>query len=416
MQKKPWNSSNIFMNMLVLDTIHGADVIGREFAALGHTVDIVDVYRQRSVVDTRTALGRTYDLVVAPVHLDPDHPLLLSNNAPIISHHEAVRRLLGDRVPQPMVEVTGARGKTTTAFALAHIMAGAGVLHTSAGTFLYPEHRLLWKRSITPASVLAAADTAIGINGWLIAEESLGVTGAGSLAIITSADDYVCAAGKKSALAEKLKSVKNSPRVLLAPSLPSDTPAMVALDNIARCSSARCFIHCGSLSGSFHNPLLELDSYRIPLMLAGAAACLLGINPASLSGFLPIEGRLSVRHAGNVTIVDNANSGTNFMTTIEAARYARAIAKVPNLTLVIGIEPGDGAVCDGFTDNQILDAIDVVMPERVILVGDILPGDDVAHRFNPTNTARSSTFKEACDTAIATATCGSIVLAVKTWR
>ena len=404
------------MNMLVLDTIHGADVIGGEFAALGHTVDIVDVYRQKSVVDTRTALGRTYDIIVAPVHLDPDHPLLHSGNAPVISHHEAVRRLLGDRIPQPMIEITGARGKTTTAFALAHIMAGAGVLHTSAGTFLYPEHRLLWKRSITPASVFAAADTAIGINGWLIAEESLGVTGAGSLAIITSADDYVCAAGKKSALAEKLKSVKNSRRVLLAPSLPSGTPAMVNLEDIARCSSSDCCINCGSVSGSFHNPLLLLDAYRTPLMLAGAAACLLGIDPSPLAGFEAVEGRLSVRRAGNVTIVDDANSGTTMMTAIEAAGYARAIAKVPALTLVIGTEPGDGAVCEGFTDEEIRGAIDVINPERVILVGDILLGDDVAHRFNPTNTARSSTFKEACDTAIATTSYGSIVLAVKTWR
>ena len=404
------------MNMLVLDTIHGADVIGREFGALGHLVDIVDVYRQSSLVDVPTALERTYDLVVAPVHLDPDHPLLVSQNAPVISHHEAVRRLLGDRIPEPMIEITGARGKTTTAFALAHIMTGAGVLHTSAGTYLYPEHRLLWKKSITPASVLAAAKRAIEINGWLIAEESIGVTGAGSLAIITSADDYVCAAGKKSALAEKLKSVKKSPHVLVAPSLKSETSAMVQLDDVARCSLSDCCINCGSVSGSFHNPLLLLDAYRIPLMLAGAAACLLGIDPAPLAGFQPVDGRLSVRQAGNITIVDNANSGSNVMTTIEAAKYARAITGVPDLTLVIGIEQEDGAVCEGFTNDQILDAIRVVSPKRVILVGDILLGEEVAHRFNNQYISRSPTFRDACDTAIATTSYGSIVLAVKTWR
>jgi len=404
------------MNMLVLDTIHGADVIGNEFAARGHAVDVVDVYRQKSVIDTKTALGRTYDIIVAPVHLDPDHPLLHSGNAPVISHHEAVRRLLGERVPRPMIEVTGARGKTTTAFALAHLMAGAGVLHTSAGTFLYPERRLLWKRSITPASVLAAAGAAIGINGWLVAEESLGVTGAGSLAIITSADDYACAAKKKSALAEKLKSVKNSRRVLLAPSLPSGTPAMVKLEDVARCSSSDCFISCGGVSGSFHNPLLVLDAYRTPLMLAGAAACLLGIDPAPLSGFQAVEGRLSVRRAGTVTIVDDANSGTNMMTAIEAARYARAIARVPALTLVIGTEPRDGAVCEGFLDEEIRRAIDVIQPERVILVGDVLSPEELAHRLKSTSILRSPTFREACDAAIAATASGSIVLAVKTWR
>ena len=63
------------MNMLVLDTIHGADIIGREFAARGHRVDVVDVYRDQSTVDVPAALTKTYDLVIAPVHLDPDHPL-----------------------------------------------------------------------------------------------------------------------------------------------------------------------------------------------------------------------------------------------------------------------------------------------------------------------------------------------------
>jgi hypothetical protein len=315
-----------------------------------------------------------------------------------------------------MVEITGARGKTTTAFALAHIMAGAGVLHTSAGTFLYPERRLLWKRSITPASVLAAAGAAIGINGWLVAEESLGVTGAGSLAIITSADDYACAAKKKSALAEKLKSVKNSRRVLLAPSLPSGTPAMVKLEDIARCSSSDCYINCGGMSGAFHNPLLVLDAYRIPLMLAGAAACLLGIDPAPLSGFQAVEGRLSVTYAGNVTIVDDANSGTNLMTAVEAARYARTIADIPDLTLVIGTEVGDGAVCEGFPDQEILEAIHTIGPKRVILVGDVLSPDDPVYRLEPIPVVRCPTLTQAHDAAVAATASGSIVLAVKTWR
>ena len=82
----------------------------------------------------------TYDLVVAPVHLDPTHPLLARRSArePVISHHEAVRRLLDGQVPQPMIEITGAQGKTTTAYALAHLLPGPGILHTSTGTYAMP--------------------------------------------------------------------------------------------------------------------------------------------------------------------------------------------------------------------------------------------------------------------------------------
>ena len=161
----------------------------------------------------------TYDLVVAPVHLDPAHPLLAGRSAsePVISHHEAVRQLLLGHVPQPMIEITGAQGKTTTAYALAYLLPGPGVLHTSTGTYTMPGRTPLFKKSITPASVLAAAEKAESLNGWLIAEESLGVTGAGDLTIITSPSDYRFAAGKKSALAEKIASVQKSRRLLHSP-------------------------------------------------------------------------------------------------------------------------------------------------------------------------------------------------------
>jgi hypothetical protein len=404
------------MNMLVLDTIHGADIIGREFAALGHQVDLVDVYRAKGAVGIPAAILRTYDLVIAPVHLDPDHPLVRSQAAPVISHHEAVRRLLGGTTPQPMVEITGARGKTTTAFALAHVMKGPGILHTSAGTFQYPEKRCLWKKSITPASVLPAARKACEIGGWLIAEESLGVTGSGSLAIITSSLDYSFAAGKKHALAEKLRSVRGCGNVLLAPGMEGTTEAMVPLDTVARCAGAQCRIDTGAMRGAFRNPLLRLDAYRDPLMLAGAAACLLCIDPSPLSTFQPVEGRLSVQHSGPVIIVDNSNSGTSVATTIEAADYARLLSKEKDLTLVIGLEPGDGAVCEGFSDDQILDAISAVRPSHVIIVGDtcIVKQDP---RVPPSAILLySPTRATGQESARALADHGSIVLSVKTWR
>jgi UDP-N-acetylmuramyl pentapeptide synthase len=404
------------MIMLVLDTIHGGDIIGREFVAQGHTVDVVDVYRNLSAVDVPSALVRTYDLVVAPVHLDPDHPLVQHQVSPVISHHEAVRMLLGEQVPQTMVEITGAQGKTTTAFALAHVMQGPGILHTSAGTFQYPDKTLLWKTSITPASVIPAVRKAREIHGWLIVEESLGVTGAGSLAIITSTEDYRCAAGKKSAFAEKIKSVKNCTRVLVAGPAEKGTDVMVHVGDIAQCRGTVCHIDTGKRKGTFQNPLLALDAYHTPLMLAGAAACLMEIDPAPLSTFQPVDGRMSVRHTGNTTIIDNSNSGTNTGTTLEAATYARAMSGTENLTLVIGLEPGDGAVCDGFSNTSILDAISAVNPSRLIIVGDVLAGAQGSKLADSLEFTRVSSLEHGREAAGRLTKDGSIVLAVKTWR
>ncbi len=156
------------MRILVLDTIHGGCGIGRAFARAGNTVEMVDVYRGTTPEAAERAALETYDLVVAPVHLDPAHPLLAGRSAsePVISHHEAVRQLLSGHVPRPMIEITGAQGKTTTAHALAHLLPGPGVLHTSTGTYAMPGRRLLFKKSITPASVLEAAEKAESLQ-WL---------------------------------------------------------------------------------------------------------------------------------------------------------------------------------------------------------------------------------------------------------
>ena len=226
------------MRILLLDTIHGGSEIGAAFARAGNSVDAVDVYRGTTPDSADRAVNTTYDLVVAPVHLDPTHPLLARRTArePVISHHEAVRRLLDGKILHPMIEITGAQGKTTTAHALAHLLPGPGILHTSTGTYAMPGLRLLFKKSITPASVLDAAEKAVSCGGWLVAEESLGVTGAGDLAIITSPLDYRCAAGKKSALAEKVASAQKSRQLLVAPGIPAGAHADAV-------PAGRCCVH-----------------------------------------------------------------------------------------------------------------------------------------------------------------------------
>jgi UDP-N-acetylmuramyl pentapeptide synthase len=404
------------MHILVLDTIHGGNAIGEAFSARGDRVDCVDVYRGKSVIDVPTARAGTYDLIVAPVHLDPDHLLLRSHRAPVISHHEAVRRLLGENPPQPMIEITGARGKTTTAHALASLMPGAGILHTSTGTYRFPGKERISQSSITPASVLAAAKMAQEIHGWLIAEESLGVTGAGTLSIITSDSDYVFAAGKKSALASKIESAKHARHLLLAENIEADCSGQVShIEDSAVSRDNECCITLSGTTGRFSNPLLAVPGYHASLVLAAAAAVILGLDPAPLSSFEALPGRMSLSYENGLLIVDNANSGTNPATTIEAARYARRVSGNEALTLVIGQMAGDGAVCEGFAVDLMLEAIDRIHPGRVIWVGTIpLPAEYEALAALVSGSA--PTLDEGRAIAVHTSDQGSIVLAVKTWR
>ena len=405
------------MHILVMDTIHGGKEIGDTYADAGNVVDVVDLYTGTTPETLENSKNRTYDLIVAPVHMDPDHILLSNRSAPVITHHEAVRRLLGEKLPVPMIEITGARGKTTTAYALAHILPGNGVLHTSAGTFAYPTKNLLWKRSITPASVLAAVRSANHHSGWLVAECSLGVTGAGNLSIITSAEDYSFAAGKKSAIKEKIASLTHAKRILVADGKSCDNGNVVHVEDIARCKGMDCTIELDGNYFVLTNPLFSLPPYRIPLMLAAAAAMMLNVDPTPLNNFTALPGRLSVSHEKGIVIVDMANSGTNIATTECAARYARHLAGTGKLTLVIGQVKGDGAVCEGFSFDQILSAIVKVRPAKVIWVGRIPdPGSEGYRSVQDIINAHCTTLDEGLKAAIEKTDNGSIVLAVKTWR
>ncbi len=406
------------MHILVLDTIHGGKAIGEAFAAQGDRVDCVDVYRGESKPDVTTALTRNYDLIVAPVHLDPNHPLLHFSRASVISHHEAVRLLLSEKTPEPMIEITGARGKTTTAHALASLMGGTGILHTSTGTYRFPEKKWQSQSSITPGSVLAAARMALGIHGWLIVEESLGITCSGTLGIITSDEDYFFAAGKKSALSTKVASAQHCKHLLLAKNIPADYPVQVVhIEDVAACEGTECSLTLAGKTCRFSNPLLALPGYHSSLMLAAAAAMLLGIDPDPLSSFSALPGRLSVSYDQGVLVVDNANSGTNLATTVEAARYARSISGKEAITLVIGQAEGDGAVCEGFAFDQIRAAIDQIHPVHVVGVGAFpIPGTPEFDGLASLVSAYTTTLAEAYISALHMTDHGSIVLAVKTWR
>jgi len=386
------------MQILVLDTIHGGAELARALRGSGHQVDEVDVYRGKAGIPVEEVLERSYDLVTAPVHLDPAHPLL-QRHGPAVSHHEMVGWVIrGRRTPHPFIEITGARGKTTTAHALASLLPGAGILHTSTGTYRYPERERLWKRSITPASLIPAAHEARRIGGWLIAEESLGVTGAGDVAVLTSPEDYPVAAGRKHAITEKCRQLARARIVVLPPGIDL-AGRTVAAGDIVSFDGPVCRYAWGGITGTFENPLCTLEGYRTPLALAAATACVLGIDPSPLAGFAALPGRMASRREGNLQIVDNANSGTNVETTVEAARYARALAGNGTLTLVIGEEAR--AICEGFSPEDIARAVSAVGPTATVYVGE---GHEAATLDEGLSQARSIT------------PAGSIVLAVKTWR
>ncbi|MDD1684334.1 MAG: coenzyme F430 synthase, partial [Methanoregula sp.] len=246
---------------------------------------------------------------------------------------------------------------------------------------------------------------------------SLGVTGAGDLAIITSPDNYMFAAGKKCAIKEKVASAKHAKCVLVAEHIFTDLENVIHAEEVACCKGIQCTVRMEGMEFVLQNPLFSLPPYRSALMLAAAAAMILHVNPTPLNHFAALPGRMSLSHEKEIIVVDNANSGTNVETTMCAARYARHCAGTTDLTLVIGQAEGDGAVCEGFSFGQIRSAIDRIQPLHVVWVGRYPhPGTEDHKELKGRIDAVSPTLEEGRAAALRIARKGSVVLAVKTWR
>ncbi|EKQ55660.1 MAG: UDP-N-acetylmuramyl pentapeptide synthase [Methanobacterium sp. Maddingley MBC34] len=160
-------------------------------------------------------------LVVAPVHCNLPHP-------PHMTHHHAVGFLLKDQITVPIIEITGVKGKTSTAAMLKEIyrdenpliLSSRGVEVVSDGEEITLQRDI----SITPASIITAWELAqkfykdkkfhkdksytdkIPGVGICIFESSLGGTGLADVGVITNiAEDYTIAKGSSSASKAKLQ-------------------------------------------------------------------------------------------------------------------------------------------------------------------------------------------------------------------
>jgi UDP-N-acetylmuramyl pentapeptide synthase len=199
---------------------HGGALIASEFSKMdNYNVFALDIYKTLS--DKKKALlvrkgvefvgeefldeinGIKSDLkdeflVIAPIHCNIQFPVDMT-------HHEAIKLLLKDRINVPVIEVTGVKGKTSVVWMLKEIFKDLNpLILSSLGTEVIEngENTILKRNiSITPASILKAWELAKDYNiGICLFETSLGGTGLADIGVITNiAENYPIASGEKTA-------------------------------------------------------------------------------------------------------------------------------------------------------------------------------------------------------------------------
>ncbi len=203
------------MKALLLDMTHGGQVLAPFFKNEGYDVAVADVYRiaPQSMLDNLKAQGIEvfvgkpepghYDIVSMPCHC-PDMFLEGCTYGKREWYSQSVSRYITDK--RFRIEVTGVKGKTSTCYLIAHLLAHAGkkvYLRSSRGSGAYTlkGHDIRELKSIAPPYLL---DLPKGDYDVMICEVSLGGSAKADIACITNLlENYGIA--KKSRLAEEAK-------------------------------------------------------------------------------------------------------------------------------------------------------------------------------------------------------------------
>lgn len=438
--------------ILVLDTIHGGSILVEELRLLGKEAFGLNPYR------TTSPPAHDFDLVISPVHLSPAlleavlSKLRGDSEPKVISHHDAVREIVqatslleGVRA----VEVTGTTAKTTVCELLCQMLRGKSVLLlTSAGTRFSDGKKevSLTRLSITPASILKALRLASenGLDAeFAVFEVSLGLTGIGSVGVLTSlSEDYAIAGGTSSASNAKKASLRNFKGILVVPSsCDVSAPAARAVNIVSKDLYLRgdvAFFRLNTLLNSekhtSHNiapssakckiegqvrlclNFCDCAFYRKCVEIALTAALSLGVPPEELNTSLQaVPARLSVVEWRRRVLVDNSNSGTKLQFLGEALalaeRYKRQ-KREQEKVLIVGEEAR--YVCEGIDFDELRKIIEAKHAKfsKIIVVGDNFSGV-----FPYENVIISKSLQEALEEAVKSTEEGAIIVSmVKTWR
>lgn len=174
------------MNNLVIDLTHGGVKIAISLAKKGNNVLAHDIYNTLSTIDAK--MLDVYDIkliqledlsdfkgdmrIIYPIHLPLTHDEIRSCNPKLnytfTTHHEIIKEILDDWGNDiPKIEITGVKGKTSSAFMLKEILIDENpLILSSLGALLYENKQEITLKkniSITPANIKETIDLAYKI-------------------------------------------------------------------------------------------------------------------------------------------------------------------------------------------------------------------------------------------------------------
>jgi len=382
------------MKALLLDMTHGGQVLAPLFKEDGYEVYVCDVYRiaTQEMIDglqamgVHTSVGKPpeghYDLVTMPCHC-PDIFLEGCTYDKRIWFSQAVNRFMKDK--RFRIEVTGVKGKTSTCYLIAHMLAGAGkkvYLRSSRGSGPYTKegHDIQELKSIAPPYLLEIPE---GDYDVIVAEVSLGGSGKADIACITNLlEDYGIAKktrhaeeAKKDILTDKVNIVLESEMSIWSKYGKPCTPVKGRVKQSGKAKFGEPLgidieyrgTHHSSLDGSY------LGMQYIEAMDMALQVCEVMDIPAdavieSISTFKGVPGRGEIRNENGVRYVLERNPGISHMSVERTLKTLKDLDALDDAVVII--DPVSKKVCDKL-DRDLIEG--VVRKYGVDLI--VTPGD-----------------------------------------
>ena len=368
------------MKALLLDMTHGGQVLAPRFKKEGYDVTVADVYRiaPDSMLEGLREQGINvfvgkpepghYDVVSMPCHC-PDVFLEGCTYDRREWYSQSVSRYMHDK--RFRIEVTGVKGKTSTCYLIAHMLAHAGkkvYLGSSRGSGPYTVegHDIRELRSIAPPYLLTLPD---GDYDVMVCEVSLGGSAKADIACITNLlENYGIAKktrfaeeGKKDILTDgtnivlekeipiwskygkPLRAVGSRVKAVNEPKL--GEPLQLEIDYHGK--------HFASICGCCLG-IQYIEALEMALEVCDAMSIPPEAVKAGLASFKGVPGRGEVRKDGDRWYVLERNPGISHMSVRRTLETLRQMGCLKDAMVII--DPVSKKVCDKL-DRDLIEGV-----------------------------------------------------------
>lgn len=400
------------MDYLVVDMTHGGLLVASELSKLPETQvyawDIYDTLDESVMEDYSSNNLKFVDgncfkepdelTVISPVHCNLHRHVDMT-------HHDAVKFILNNKITVPVVEVTGVKGKTSVVWILKEILNHKKPLVLSSlGVEVFDGTKWVKLKeniSITPASIIEAWKLAENYEvGICIFETSLGGTGLADVGVLTNiAENYSIAGNSSNASEAKSQIFKSKLVACDQESFDSEyfefkektnifgilnnskiLPNLTA-KNIKYSFDKTDFdvqlshfktINSDILDGTFKLTTFAPAPIHINNVLAAvSASVMLGISEekirTGLSQFKGLKGRTTIKELDGVRIVEEINPGLN-VTAVEEA--IKMMEDIDDVSVVFGGRYG--VTCEEIDEVSVSQVLDKINDDKKLILVDEL--------------------------------------------